>query len=234
MIERTEAALAAEWWELAIPAGATLGGVAFTVAGAMVTGVVQRRHERRSRFLEDRRNAYIKFRAIARDLRRKVKRTEEIRKEIEEITDRIGRERTRGREIQANIKIFEEEIAAAARMLETESGDGGERKDQLASRLTSSRDGLAKAKAELEREKHQSQVLDEELDRLADELSALGSESRSSQQDFDEAESIVAYLGTKETRVAAATLLRMIEADDLEFARVDEAFAQAVRRDLGV
>lgn len=49
------------WWELAIPAASAIGGSAVT---AVIQGIIarsQRKNEKRLRFIEDRRDAYLKF-----------------------------------------------------------------------------------------------------------------------------------------------------------------------------
>jgi hypothetical protein len=51
----------AKWWELAIPAVSTLGGVAATSLFQMFNNKGQRRHERFLKYADEKRAAYAQF-----------------------------------------------------------------------------------------------------------------------------------------------------------------------------
>jgi tRNA(Ser,Leu) C12 N-acetylase TAN1 len=112
------------WWELVIPAAGVLAGAAVTGLIQVVNARSQREHERKARFLEERRVSYARFLLLFDDLIELSKKENELRANLaaqnEEATYLLGRAKALQDEIDnpsatkdpAVIAAENEEIAA--------------------------------------------------------------------------------------------------------------------------
>ncbi|MCG5440302.1 hypothetical protein [Micromonospora foliorum] len=229
-----------KWWELAIPAAATLGGVAATVAGTLLTSASHRRHERRSRFLSERRDAYTKFRSTAHAVRRKYERMASLKRETEEARVQIDEAEQEIRKLTLKVDELVEAKAAVEHAVEQakellESGDL-EQASRLLKGVDVDIEGYSTPTEILEEKIKLLGELQQKLARNSEELVVSAEEIEKWNEEFEAADAVVAYLGSKGVRTAAEALLLGIvnEVSKEKLQQLDEEFVQAVRRDLSV
>lgn len=236
--------MATQWWELAIPAGATLFGVGISVVGTLATGSAQRRHDRRAHLATERKEAYIRFRMLAHKVRERIRALSAIEEQVQSIDIRQEENRNYNEKLREqteqlrNLRIAAEKSLEAAEpaLREARKLAAEGRKDEAAKLLSELTIMNPQELTEPPLTEGTWHDLESELADVGTRLAHTKKVAEEWSEEFRAAESIVAFLGSEEVRLAAVELMIAVfdAASSDEVARLDEAFVRAVRRDLKV